>query len=216
MVECIQNPIVNFRNGFLMLEMLSYNPLLIVAGAIISVELFVLFTMLLMLIFSYGFQTVVEDPHGHYALAKTAAKKSVDVAKERSVEAGHTLAHAPTKFVRNATSFDYRKSISAAGTQLYRLALDTATTHTKPATAGTRLEMPTQGMRVIAPSEITFTKEAPSRPLPPVPSRKPKIALESVVPEKPKDSPKNISKFSEIQVDKKKSGKLLLKHGKRG
>lgn len=132
-----------------MLEMLSYNPLLIVAGAIISLEVFVLMTMLLVFIVSYSFDTVINDPHGHYA----TAKNSVSIAKDKSGEVKHTLMQVRTDLVRNATSFDYLKSASNAGNGIYKM-LKEAQPQAKALVSRAKMEMPTMGMRIIAPQEI--------------------------------------------------------------
>lgn len=132
-----------------MLEMLSYNPLLIVAGAIISLEVFVLMTMLLVFIVSYSFDTVINDPHGHYA----TAKNSVSIAKDKSGEVKHTLMQVRTDLVRNATSFDYLKSASNAGNGIYKM-LKEAQPQAKALVSRAKMEMPTMGMRIITSQEI--------------------------------------------------------------
>jgi len=132
-----------------MLEMLSYNPLLIVAGAIISLEVFVLMTMFLVFIVSYSFDTVINDPHGHYA----TAKNSVSIAKDKSGEVKHTLMQVRSDIVRNASSFDYLKTASNAGNGIYKM-LKEAQPQAKALVSRAKMEMPTMGMRIITQQEI--------------------------------------------------------------
>lgn len=186
-----------------MLEMLSYNPLLIVAGAIISLEIFVLMTMFLVFLVGYSFDTVINDPRGHYA----TAKNSVSIAKTKSGELGYTLMQVRTDLVRNASSFDYLKAVSkagdgiskagsgiskAAGDGIYKVLKEV-----KPAKAveeAVRIEMPTAGMRILSQREVkaipSNIKQAIVREseqpkngvyLPPIPQHKPFTSKSNVM-----------------------------------
>jgi hypothetical protein len=142
-----------------MIQLLANNPLLLVASVLISAEIFVLMVMFLVTICSYAFQTFVLDPYGHYATAKSTAKNTVQLAKEKSGEAKVTFVQAGNTLVKGAASFDYKKVMTKAGTEIYGLAKDAY--QNKGSVMPVRYELPTSGMRVISSAEISFTKDAP-------------------------------------------------------